>query len=62
VVGKRKMRKIRMMMTMMIRMMSSGRVVSHGMTQGRGMMMHGLKACWDIVCSQEYDDDDGGGS
>ena len=41
--------------------MSSGRVVSHGMTQGRGMMMHGLKACWDVVCSQEYDDDDDDG-
>ena len=50
------------MVMRMIRMMSSGRVVSHGMTQGRGMMMHGLKACWDVVCSQEYDDDDGGGS
>ena len=41
--------------------MSSGRVVSHGMTQGRGMMMHGPKACWDVVCSQEYDDDDDDG-
>ena len=38
-------------------MMSSGRVVSHGMTQGRGMMMHRPKACSDIPCSRDEDED-----
>ena len=38
--------------------MSSGRVVSHGMTQGRGMMMHGSRACSDIPCSHDDEDDE----
>ena len=45
------------MVMKMIRMMSSGRVVSHGMTQGRGMMMHRPKACSDIPCSRDEDED-----
>ena len=49
---------IRLGMIRMIRMMSSGRVVSHGMTQGRGMMMHGSRACSDIPCSHDDEDDE----